>query len=182
LDLVVLAAAEDGRFDVVLFIYNYLKTDVGDKILAACKAKGMGTTLMKIASFEARYKSQGKEVPEAFKKLAESARERAAQLEDRYRAFRPEEIAADPAGWTYSVDENGDGVSDYAFPNPNFNFLQFRSNLVIRWEYRPGSVLYLKSGIQGTRYRIKRFGSCPPNSRISFQRHASNGDVIGPLR
>jgi predicted aldo/keto reductase-like oxidoreductase len=94
MDRVVLAAAEDGRFDVVLFVYNYLKTDVGDKILAACKAKGMGTTLMKmdpafyvqedkniIASVEARYKSQGKEVPEAFKKLAESAGERAAKTE-----------------------------------------------------------------------------------------------------
>ena len=27
--------------------------------------------------------------------------------------------------------------------NPDFNFKQFRSNLVIRWEYRPGSVIYL---------------------------------------
>jgi len=94
MDQVVLAAAEDGRFDVVLFAYNYLKADVGGKILAACKAKDMGTTLMKMdpafyiqedktifASVEERYKSQGKEIPEAFTKLVELSRERAARTE-----------------------------------------------------------------------------------------------------
>ena len=43
----------------------------------------------------------------------------------------------------YEVDENGDGHTDYSFGNPDFNFVQFRSNLVLRWEYRPGSELYL---------------------------------------
>jgi len=32
----------------------------------------------------------------------------------------------------------------YAFANPGgFNFKQFNSNLVVRWEYRPGSVLFV---------------------------------------
>jgi hypothetical protein len=43
----------------------------------------------------------------------------------------------------WEVDENLDGTIDYSFSNDNFNFLQFRSNLVFRWEYRPGSSLYL---------------------------------------
>lgn len=43
----------------------------------------------------------------------------------------------------YSIDEDRDGVTDYSFYQPDFNFVQFRSNLVIRWEYRPGSELYL---------------------------------------
>lgn len=43
----------------------------------------------------------------------------------------------------YRVDENGDGEVDYAFEQPDFNFVQFRSNLVIRWEYIPGSEVYL---------------------------------------
>jgi len=30
--------------------------------------------------------------------------------------------------------------TDYSFANPNFDFSQFRSNLVFRWEYRPGSL------------------------------------------
>ncbi len=42
----------------------------------------------------------------------------------------------------YLIDENGDGQNDYSFDNPDFNFRQFRSNLVMRWEYRPGSTLF----------------------------------------
>jgi hypothetical protein len=34
-------------------------------------------------------------------------------------------------------------MEQYPYDNPDFHFLQFRSNLVYRWEYRPGSVLYL---------------------------------------
>jgi hypothetical protein len=41
------------------------------------------------------------------------------------------------------VDENGDGIPDYSLDKPDFNFVQFRSNLVVRWEYKPGSEFYL---------------------------------------
>ena len=43
----------------------------------------------------------------------------------------------------FHVDENADGLQDYQITNPNFNFKEFHSNLVLRWEYRPGSTLYL---------------------------------------
>ena len=43
----------------------------------------------------------------------------------------------------YMIDENGDGTVDYDFDNPNFNFIQFRSNLIFRWEYVPDSDLFL---------------------------------------
>jgi len=39
----------------------------------------------------------------------------------------------------YHVTENGD---TYAFLSPDFSFNEFRSNLVFRWEYLPGSTLY----------------------------------------
>ena len=32
---------------------------------------------------------------------------------------------------------------DYSFENPNFNFFEFRQNLVARWEYIPGSTIYV---------------------------------------
>lgn len=44
---------------------------------------------------------------------------------------------------SYSVDENLDGEIDFTFGNPDFAFVQFRSNLVIRWEYIPGSEIFL---------------------------------------
>jgi hypothetical protein len=45
-------------------------------------------------------------------------------------------------GNNYEVSENNNSVVDYSFWNPNFDFSQFRSNLVLRWEYRPGSQFY----------------------------------------
>ncbi len=44
---------------------------------------------------------------------------------------------------TYYIDEDSDGNTDYSFAKPDFNFVQFRSNLIVRWEYKPGSELYL---------------------------------------
>ncbi len=42
-----------------------------------------------------------------------------------------------------SVDLNGDGAADYEFELADFNVRELRSNLVMRWEYRPGSTLFL---------------------------------------
>ncbi len=47
MDQVLLAAIEDGRFDVVLFVYNFLQKEAGEKILEAAAAKNVGTTIMK---------------------------------------------------------------------------------------------------------------------------------------
>jgi Domain of unknown function (DUF5916)/Carbohydrate family 9 binding domain-like len=43
----------------------------------------------------------------------------------------------------YFVDENRDLSLDYSFENPNFVYASFQSNLVFRWEYQPGSTLFL---------------------------------------
>jgi predicted aldo/keto reductase-like oxidoreductase len=43
------AAAEDGRFDMMLLVYNFMNSEQGDQILAACKANDVGTTIMKSA-------------------------------------------------------------------------------------------------------------------------------------
>ncbi|MGW8264870.1 MAG: aldo/keto reductase [Longimicrobiales bacterium] len=41
------AAAQDGRFDVALFVYNFLQKEQGERIIEACRARDMGVTLMK---------------------------------------------------------------------------------------------------------------------------------------
>jgi Domain of unknown function (DUF5916) len=40
------------------------------------------------------------------------------------------------------ADVHGDGVEE-SFDRPDFDFKQFRSNAVLRWEYRPGSTLFV---------------------------------------
>ena len=64
-------------------------------------------------------------------------------FEDRYQLYRAGELFYSAGDNLYSADEDADGTVDYTFDNPDFNFRQFRSNLVIRWEYLPGSTLYL---------------------------------------
>jgi hypothetical protein len=43
----------------------------------------------------------------------------------------------------YYVDENIDGTIVYSFGKRDFNVQEFLSNLVVRWEYNPGSSVYL---------------------------------------
>jgi len=43
----------------------------------------------------------------------------------------------------YSIDEDRDGTDDYAIGKPDFNVKEFLSNLVVRWEFSPGSTVYL---------------------------------------
>ena len=54
---------------------------------------------------------------------------------------------------TYWIDENRDGHSDYSFDNPDFNFFQYRSNLIARWEYSPGSTAYFVWSFSQDRYK-----------------------------
>ncbi|GGG54644.1 hypothetical protein GCM10011414_25590 [Croceivirga lutea] len=65
----------------------------------------------------------------------------AKQFENRFESYEGNQINLTDG--TYSVDENLDGNVDFTFGNPDFNFVQFRSNLVVRWEYIPGSEIFL---------------------------------------
>jgi hypothetical protein len=64
----------------------------------------------------------------------------AKKYNDRFMAYSANQISTNNG--TYLVDEDMDGNVDYSFGKPDFNFVQFRSNMVIRWEYRPGSELF----------------------------------------
>ncbi len=44
---------------------------------------------------------------------------------------------------TRYIDWNGDGTPDTSFDDPDFRIRSLRGNAVLRWEYRPGSTLYL---------------------------------------
>ena len=61
--------------------------------------------------------------------------------DSRFHTYTNEEITLQEG--LASVDENGDGQSDYSFHTPDLNYIQFRSNLVLRWEYIAGSEFYL---------------------------------------
>jgi hypothetical protein len=66
----------------------------------------------------------------------------ASEYRERFYEYTPSQISLVNDD-TYSVDENLDNSEDYSFGKPDFNFREFLSNLVIRWEYNPGSTIYL---------------------------------------
>ncbi len=67
----------------------------------------------------------------------------AANFTDRFKEYTTDEIKFDTATGRNNVDVNNDNVTDYSFGNPDFSFIQFQSNLVARWEYIPGSEIFL---------------------------------------
>ncbi|QCX01691.1 carbohydrate binding family 9 domain-containing protein [Aggregatimonas sangjinii] len=62
-------------------------------------------------------------------------------FENRILTYSPNQISFEEG--TYSVDRNLDATTDFSFGDPDFSFVQFRSNLVVRWEYIPGSEIFL---------------------------------------
>ncbi|HSG06837.1 MAG TPA: DUF5916 domain-containing protein [Longimicrobiales bacterium] len=70
----------------------------------------------------------------AYKRIADPVAHR---YEDRFT-----ELGTRSAGGTIFTDVDGDGTEE-SFERPDFSFKQFRSNAVLRWEYRPGSALFV---------------------------------------
>ena len=61
---------------------------------------------------------------------------------DRFAYYSPDQISLRNDEY-YEIDENTDGITDYGFDKPDFNVREFLSNFVLRWEYNPGSSVYL---------------------------------------
>ena len=61
----------------------------------------------------------------------------AERFSDRFHAFTPDEVRLSDG--TYRVMRGG---QSFGFDQPDFNFRQLRSTVVVRWEYRPGSTVF----------------------------------------
>jgi len=66
---------------------------------------------------------------------------RATAYRDRFHTFAANEITTTDGG--YDIDEDADGTVDYSVGNRDFNVRDFNSNLVVRWEFQPGSLMYV---------------------------------------
>ncbi|NQU35753.1 MAG: carbohydrate binding family 9 domain-containing protein [Bacteroidetes bacterium] len=64
----------------------------------------------------------------------------ATNIKDQYHTYTADEISINKEDDMYTVN---DGTESFKFENPDFSFYEFRSNLVVRWEYIPGSTAYL---------------------------------------
>jgi len=67
----------------------------------------------------------------------------AKDLYNRFQLFDSNQISYDAVNKVYQIDEDIDGTIDFEFDQPDFSSVQFRTNLVVRWEYIPGSEIFL---------------------------------------
>lgn len=124
--------------------YQWVRAFPGDEtryVFARISQTTVGTRLRVDYAFTPTLSLQGYAEPylsagkySGYKRVTNPVGERHA---DRFQLLQTR--TQDGRVWT---DVNGDGVEE-SFGRPDFNFLQFRSNAVLRWEYRPGSALFL---------------------------------------
>jgi hypothetical protein len=80
---------------------------------------------------------------------------KAAKFTDRFSYYAANQISYNNDDEVYNIDEDVNGTSDYSFDKPDFNAYYFISNLVIRWEYLPGSSVYLVWSQNRTDYQTQ---------------------------
>ena len=77
-----------------------------------------------------------------YSKLKVITNSTAENYEDRFHEFLEDEISLNEFN-EYEIDTDNNDIVEYSIENPDFNFAEFRSNMVLRWEYKPGSTLFL---------------------------------------
>jgi hypothetical protein len=75
-----------------------------------------------------------------FKKVTDA---RASDYQQRFSVFSADQINYSEGHRTYYVNEGEADNHSYSFRNPDFKITEFLGNLVLRWEYNPGSTLFL---------------------------------------
>jgi len=106
MEKVLLAAVDDGRFDVFLMAYNFLQMDQAERVLEASRAKKIGIALMKttpVTKYEIlksrleQLEKEGKEIhplyQDGLKRFREKA-ERAEEFITKYGLKNPDEVKA----------------------------------------------------------------------------------------
>jgi len=82
-----------------------------------------------------------------YKQLADSQSYDFLGLDEGSAQVTPGQVACSSAicevDGTQHVDFDGDGVTDHSFEDRDFNVRSLIGNAVLRWEYRPGSTLFL---------------------------------------
>lgn len=132
MEKVLLAAAEDGRFDVFLLVYNFLQQKNGERVLKICRERNIGTTIMKAnpinhyhwmkADIESKNK-EGKEVTKEDEKYFSMLKEmavRAKSFMETYNLKNPGEVR--DAAIRFCL--NNSDVNTICFEFDNFDHLE----------------------------------------------------------
>lgn len=173
MESVLLAAVKDGRFDVMLLAYNFLKEDGSERVLEACGQENIGTTLMKtnpIRSYNymkwwlERFRhSKGKELSEEEKENVDRMEKKVDRAQDFIKKYNLK-----------SEKEIGDAAIKFVLSNPNvhtvcatvLNYDETRAVLKLsgsRLEPKDKALLSAYSKEFGTLYCRHACGVCEPH-------------------
>jgi predicted aldo/keto reductase-like oxidoreductase len=98
------AAAADGRFDVVLMVYNFIQKEAGERAIKALHEKNIGITLMKtnpvggylgLKERADAMKKEGKKIPPYYEKILAKLKAKADQADEfvkKHKLNNPSEI------------------------------------------------------------------------------------------
>jgi predicted aldo/keto reductase-like oxidoreductase len=120
---VLMAAIEDGRFDVILLPYNFMEKEMGGRILEAAKKKNIGTLGMKsnpiyiydyVDSVKKETEEQGDTLSERMTILWEKFRKQTIESEQFFRKYGYE-----------SAEELKDATIQYILGNPDLHCICF---------------------------------------------------------
>jgi len=91
-----------------------------------------------------------------------------------FHQYTTNEITYDEKTNQYLIDDNGDGNINFTLSNPDFSVMEFRSNMVLRWEFVPGSTFFFVWSQGKNSYSDD--GAFNPGSSLSqlFKTHATN--------
>lgn len=104
-----------------------------------------------------------------FSDFKEAADTKSPTYDKRFHVFSGDELSF--ADGTYHIKREGREAS---FKNPDFSFNEFRSNLVARWEYLPGSTLYFVWEHRMSNQESRRIGGWGNNLDRMFGLPATN--------
>jgi predicted aldo/keto reductase-like oxidoreductase len=102
MEKVLMTAALDGRFDVMLMVYNFLTKEPSERILKVCKEKNIGVTLMKVNPVSdylqvndmiKELESEKKRVPKHYDMMKKEFKKQAEQM----KAYLKMDILKNPA-------------------------------------------------------------------------------------
>ncbi len=93
---------------------------------------------------------------------------------NRFKTLSGNQVVFQSGSQQYQIDENRDGLTDYTIRNPDYKALAFLSNLVLRWEYRPGSTLFLVWSQGRNNYFTDGAFDLPGDARALFDIYPQN--------
>ena len=120
LEDILMAAIEDGRFDVLLLPYNFLAPEMGERILKACKEHDIGTMIMK---------SNPIHTYESYTSLLESGRELERTEQKYYEGLVEKMQEADSFFRKYNMNDMEqlkDGAIQFILSNPDAHTICWR--------------------------------------------------------